>query len=273
MEIRPTSELIQAAALELFIKKGFKDTSIAEIAERAGIAVGTVYRHFKDKEGLFRSLGRPELRFRAGDQKERKKDRKTTILEAALQIFSKEGFHGATLDQIAAEAHISKAAVYRYFSGKEELFSALIRFHTPPMQFLTGLALTDTAQGAGDARRNLTLLATSFLSLFEDPRRANLLRLMLSEMPRFPEAAAVFFSAIVDTGINGLTRYFERLREIGYLKAPSATAARSFIGVLVSLVVQHHIIRNSPLPLPDKDRTVAELVGLFLDGAREYQDH
>ena len=47
---------ILAAALDLFSHKGFDRTSMAEIAERAEFAVGTLYKFFKDKKALYRAL-------------------------------------------------------------------------------------------------------------------------------------------------------------------------------------------------------------------------
>ena len=47
------SDLIVEAALKLFAEKNFKEVSISEIAEEAGVAVGTVYEHFKNKEDLY----------------------------------------------------------------------------------------------------------------------------------------------------------------------------------------------------------------------------
>jgi len=47
---------ILAAAQELFSRKGFDRTSMAEIAERAEFAVGTLYKFFKDKKALYRAL-------------------------------------------------------------------------------------------------------------------------------------------------------------------------------------------------------------------------
>ncbi len=43
------------AALELFSRKGFHGTTIAEVAKRAGVGVGTIYQHFKSKEELYLS--------------------------------------------------------------------------------------------------------------------------------------------------------------------------------------------------------------------------
>ena len=48
------------------------------------------------------------------------------ILEAALDVFSANGFRGATVDQIAEAAGMSKPNVLYYFRSKEAMFSALI---------------------------------------------------------------------------------------------------------------------------------------------------
>ena len=48
------------------------------------------------------------------------------ILEAALEVFSAHGFRGATLDQIAAEAGLSKPNILYYFDGKEAIHVTLL---------------------------------------------------------------------------------------------------------------------------------------------------
>ncbi len=48
------------------------------------------------------------------------------ILEAALDVFSTEGFRGATLDQIAAQSGLSKPNVLYYFSSKEAIYTQLL---------------------------------------------------------------------------------------------------------------------------------------------------
>ena len=48
------------------------------------------------------------------------------ILDAALEVFSAHGFRGATLDQIAAEAGLSKPNILYYFDGKEAIHRALL---------------------------------------------------------------------------------------------------------------------------------------------------
>lgn len=48
------------------------------------------------------------------------------ILEAALEVFSRHGYRGATLDQIAAEAGLSKPNILYYFDGKEDIHLTLL---------------------------------------------------------------------------------------------------------------------------------------------------
>jgi len=50
------NDLIMEAALTIFEEKGIREATIAEIAERAGVASGTVYEYFSNKEDLFFSI-------------------------------------------------------------------------------------------------------------------------------------------------------------------------------------------------------------------------
>jgi len=52
---------ITAAAFEEFTARGFAATRLDDVARRAGVAKGTIYLHFKDKEALFQELVRTAL--------------------------------------------------------------------------------------------------------------------------------------------------------------------------------------------------------------------
>jgi AcrR family transcriptional regulator len=54
---RETASRIVAAAAELFGQRGYKGTTTRAIAERAGVNEVTIFRHFKDKQGVLRALG------------------------------------------------------------------------------------------------------------------------------------------------------------------------------------------------------------------------
>jgi AcrR family transcriptional regulator len=48
------------------------------------------------------------------------------LLDAARTVFARNGFHGATVEQVASEAGFSTGALYSNFGGKEDLFLALM---------------------------------------------------------------------------------------------------------------------------------------------------
>src|SRR4051812_7667991 len=54
-------EAIIAAAMDEFIAQGFAATRLDDVAKRAGVAKGTIYLHFKDKEALFEELIRKAI--------------------------------------------------------------------------------------------------------------------------------------------------------------------------------------------------------------------
>lgn len=53
-------EAIVHAALELFVERGFFGTAVPEIADKAGVGAGTIYRYFESKEALVNALYRQE---------------------------------------------------------------------------------------------------------------------------------------------------------------------------------------------------------------------
>ena len=53
-------EAILAAALELFVERGFYGTAVPEIADRAGVGAGTIYRYFESKEALVNEIFREQ---------------------------------------------------------------------------------------------------------------------------------------------------------------------------------------------------------------------
>jgi AcrR family transcriptional regulator len=54
-------------------------------------------------------------------------DRERLMLEAAGEAFATHGFHGSSMDEIAAAAGITKPMLYRYFGSKEGLYAAYLR--------------------------------------------------------------------------------------------------------------------------------------------------
>lgn len=55
-----------------------------------------------------------------------RKESRQKILDAALEVFAKQGYHSATVDAIAKTAGISKGLIYNYFKSKEDVLQELM---------------------------------------------------------------------------------------------------------------------------------------------------
>lgn len=67
-----------------------------------------------------------EATWQRARQPEQKEQRRAAILEAAAELFERDGFDKLSLTAIARQAGISKGNVYRYFESKEEIFLQLL---------------------------------------------------------------------------------------------------------------------------------------------------
>jgi len=59
-------------------------------------------------------------------EQERKRHRHDRILDAALQVFTRKGYHDAAMDEIAVESQTSKGGLYFHFPNKSTVFLALL---------------------------------------------------------------------------------------------------------------------------------------------------
>ncbi len=73
--------------------------------------------------------------------------REPQMLEAALRVFAERGYTGASMDEIAAAAGVTKPLVYSYFGSKEELMARCIEH--------SGAALMDAMESAGADEEDL----------------------------------------------------------------------------------------------------------------------
>ncbi|BBO86054.1 TetR/AcrR family transcriptional regulator [Desulfosarcina ovata] len=71
---------------------------------------------------------------------------KTRILNAAVHIFAKKGFHGARMEDIGTKAKINKAMVYYYYSNKENLFQEALNMIVRRIysEIISGIRDSDT---------------------------------------------------------------------------------------------------------------------------------
>ena len=117
------------------------------------------------------------------------------ILDAALEVFSAQGFRGATLDQIAAEAGLSKPNLLYYFDSKEAIHAALLG-----ELLATWLDPLKAIDPAGDPREEILAYMRRKLQMAREyPRESRLFaNEILQGAPRISDFIATELKALVD---------------------------------------------------------------------------
>ncbi len=142
-------------------------------------------------KGAAKAAPKPRLRAQTRIQREKQE----TILEAALDVFSREGFRGATIDQIAEAAGMSKPNLLYYFPRKEEIYTRLM---TEMLDIW--LAPLREIDSVGDPVPELRSYLRRKLEMSRDyPRQSRLFaNEMLQGAPRVLDVLAVDLKTLVD---------------------------------------------------------------------------
>lgn len=105
------------------------------------------------------------------DRSARKAETRARLLQAAAEVYALRGFGGATLDEVAAQARLTKGAVYDHFGSKENLLTALME------EYLAGAIAEQLTLFDGDRatwERPLAGSETWMARLHESPDRFRL---------------------------------------------------------------------------------------------------
>lgn len=121
-----------------------------------------------------------------------KKGRKfDQVLVGARQIFMRDGFEGASVDDIARAAGVSKATLYSYFPDKRILFSEVARLECN-RQAEEALQVIDSGMSLEDVLREAAYRIVSF---FLSEFGLQVYRICVSESYRFPELGKRFYAS------------------------------------------------------------------------------
>jgi len=153
--------------------------------------------------------------------------RRDAILAAALDEFSAEGFAAARLDDVARRAGVAKGTIYLYFRDKEALFQELIRSVLAPL-----IARFETAVEVDmPARAIVQGIVELFVREVYGTRRKDVIRLIITEGPRFPKLAEFYYREVLSRVIAAVRSRLRRAAERG---EPGAEALMRFPQLLAA---------------------------------------
>lgn len=193
-------------------------------------------------------------------------DRRQQILDAALEVFSRAGYHRATIKEIARQAGLrSPALIYWYFPSKSELFRAVLRRLAPMLSEL----VADESLLDDPPEKALPRLAQAYLEFFSRPEAMRLLRVVVAEAIRSPDTNTALAESGLLSLIHFLEAYFQRQVVRGYLRAHDVrVSARAFYGMLNSYALGRSLFPALAANLPDPATYTREVVAILIDGLR-----
>jgi AcrR family transcriptional regulator len=143
----------------------------------------------------------------------RKAERRDAILAAALEEFCASGFAATRLDDVARRAGVAKGTIYLHFEDKEALFQDLVRAMLVPVVGAIELAPPPNVP----TRAVIQGIADLFVREIYQTERRQLLRLVMTEGPRFPALAEFYYRNVVERAIAAMRGLMLRARERGEL--------------------------------------------------------
>ena len=140
------------------------------------------------------------------------------IARAAMQVFLQHGYVGATTDDVAARAAVSKQTLYRNFADKQRLFTEVILDATVALADDLAETAVVSLEGTHDVHDALRQFARGFLAGLLVPDVVRLRRLVIAEADRFPDVARAWFERGFEGMLGTLGAALQHLAERGQLR-------------------------------------------------------
>jgi AcrR family transcriptional regulator len=224
-----------------------------QLAEESGISRAMIYRRFGSRRALLQTIAREDgLSIDELDAPDIQK----RILDATRTALANAGSVKFTIEQVAVEAGVGVATVYRHFGNKENLLQALSEQIHPRQA-----ALRLLEQGVGDLKSDLLLFAGNVLHFLYEHR----------------DMASIYFSGdakiqdifktlrgVQNRTIDTLSRYLEMQIQAGNLPTQNAfELATAFVGMLVGFAFIRASYTDDPL---SPEQAAQTAVQIFLSG-------
>ena len=155
--------------------------------------------------------------------------KRQAILEAAKNLFVRNGYANTSMDAVATEAGVSKLTVYNHFNDKETLFSAAVvarcEEQIPELFFSLNSSMS--------IETVLLNIGRGFNTLANSPESIELHRLMVTMGSQGPNLSKIFFEAGPQRLLMEMERVLVRIEQSGALRFSSAKiAAEHFFSLL-----------------------------------------
>jgi TetR/AcrR family transcriptional repressor of mexJK operon len=158
--------------------------------------------------------------------------KRQAILREAEALFLDRGFVGASVEEVAARAAVSKQTVYKQFESKAALFVAVVQSMTNQGSDRVQAEMRDPETKAGVIEA-LMGHGERLLTVALAPKLLRLRRLVISETDRFPELGRALYEGGPGRAIAGLAAALQRWADRGLLALDEPMVAATQFNWLV----------------------------------------
>jgi AcrR family transcriptional regulator len=194
----------------------------------------------------------------------RKEARPQELLAAALDLFVERGYAATRLDDVAAQAGVSKGTLYLYFANKEELFKAVVRENVVPV---LGEAEEIIDAYEGPSNELFREIALGWWERIGNTKLSGIPKLIMAESCNFPEVTQFYHDEVISRGNAMVTRMLERgiqrgeFRQIDVLQATNV-----LIAPMIMLMMWKHSFSACRIEPILPDQYLKTYIDLFLNG-------
>src|ERR1700737_1109778 len=226
--------------------------SVNRLAEAAGLSRTTIYRIFPSRAALLDALEiAPEP------------DTRSRVLEAALRLLSSHSLSDLSMDELAAEAGVSRANLYRLFPGKSALFRAILLAYSPFEPVMAVFAR------AGDRPPDEVIPEIVVTAYRAVAGRSGIVRTLLLEITSMtPEPTAAFS----ETGLRAFStfaRYLAGQMAAGRLRRMHPMlAVQSLVGGLMFHMLAGPVMSQASVDVPAGEEVALQFANIWLRGMR-----
>lgn len=193
---------------------------------------------------------------------QRADERRGQILRAALDVFGRRGFHGATIKEIAATAGLAEGTIYLYFTSKQEVLKGVF---TLIAEEVAASPLPEEPREGDDTALLTSLVRARVRTLV---RHASFLRLVVHEADLQEDLRREFFARLHEPFVEAFDRYLERRISQGVFRpVNTALTSSTFFRMIMSYVMVQHVLALNPgLMRYGTEDHIDAMVGLALYG-------
>lgn len=194
----------------------------------------------------------------------RKEARPQELLAAALDLFVERGYAATRLDDVAAQAGVSKGTLYLYFANKEELFKAVVRENVVPVlgEFE---GIIDAYEGP--SYELLRQIALGWWERFGNTKLSGIAKLIMAESCNFPEVTQFYHDEVISRVKTMVARMLESGIQRGEFKQLDVSQATNvLIAPVIMLMMWKHSFSACHVEPISPDQYLNTYIDLFLNG-------